>query len=63
MELEPKEMPTSAYLIVNSEVFPLNRELVNIGRKLDNHIVIHDPRVSRNHAPQDSFSKSSYIFL
>ena len=50
MDLEPKTMPTSAYLIVNSEVFPLNKELVNIGRKLDNHIVIHDPRVSRNHA-------------
>jgi len=40
----------TAYLIVNSEVFPLSNELTNIGRKLDNHIVIQDPRVSRNHA-------------
>jgi pSer/pThr/pTyr-binding forkhead associated (FHA) protein len=39
-----------AYLIVNSEVFPLGNGLTNIGRKLDNHIVIQDPRVSRNHA-------------
>lgn len=39
-----------AYLIVNSEVFPLGNQLTNIGRKLDNHIVIQDPRVSRNHA-------------
>ncbi|MBI3159239.1 MAG: FHA domain-containing protein [Chloroflexi bacterium] len=45
-----KTMPSSAYLIVNSQVFPLERELVNIGRKLDNHIVIQDSRVSRNHA-------------
>lgn len=28
----------------------MDKQLVNIGRKLDNHIVIHDPRVSRNHA-------------
>jgi pSer/pThr/pTyr-binding forkhead associated (FHA) protein len=45
-----KTMPASAFLIINSEVFPLERDLINIGRKLDNHIVIHDPRVSRNHA-------------
>ena len=40
----------TAYLIVNSEVFPLRNGLTNIGRKLDNNIVIQDPRVSRNHA-------------
>jgi len=45
-----KTVPTSAFLIVNSELFPLDKEVINIGRKLDNHIVIHDPRVSRNHA-------------
>lgn len=45
-----KTMPSSAYLIVNSQVFPLERELVNIGRKLDNHVVIQDSRISRNHA-------------
>jgi pSer/pThr/pTyr-binding forkhead associated (FHA) protein len=45
-----KTMPASAFLIVNSQVFPLDRELINIGRKLDNHVVIHDPQVSRNHA-------------
>ncbi len=47
---ERDSLPTSAYLIVNSQVFALDKELINIGRKLDNHIVIHDPRVSRNHA-------------
>ena len=41
--------PPSAYIIVNSEVFPLTNGLINIGRKLDNHIVLQDPRVSRNH--------------
>ena len=51
-----------AYLIVNSEVFPLNKELTNIGRKLDNHIVIQDPRVSRNHA-QIRIVDDQYILL
>ncbi len=49
MAPEVHTMPSNAYLIVNSEVFPLNKDLLNIGRKLDNHIVIHDSRVSRNH--------------
>ncbi len=40
----------TAYLIVNSEVFQLDQELTNLGRKLDNHVVLNDPRVSRNHA-------------
>jgi pSer/pThr/pTyr-binding forkhead associated (FHA) protein len=52
----------AAYLIVNSEVFPLGKELTNIGRKLDNHIVIQDPRVSRNHA-QIRIVDDQYILL
>jgi pSer/pThr/pTyr-binding forkhead associated (FHA) protein len=52
----------TAYLIVNSEVFLLGKELTNIGRKLDNHIVIQDPRVSRNHA-QIRVVDDQYILL
>ena len=55
-------LPTSAYLIVNSQVFALDKEIINIGRKLDNHIVIHDPRVSRNHA-QLRAAKDHYVIL
>lgn len=44
------ELDENAYLIVNSEVFPIKNPLTNLGRKLDNHIVLNDPRVSRNHA-------------
>jgi ribosomal protein S15P/S13E len=29
---------------------PLNRSVMNIGRKRDNHIVVDDPRISRSHA-------------
>lgn len=48
---QSETIPTnSAYLIVNNQVFSLDKEQINIGRKLDNDIVIHDTRVSRNHA-------------
>jgi len=32
------------------KVHPLNEAVVNIGRRLENQLVIDDPRVSRNHA-------------
>ncbi len=45
------EPPSNAFLIIGgSQVFPLNHSVINIGRRLDNHIVIDDPRVSRTHA-------------
>jgi pSer/pThr/pTyr-binding forkhead associated (FHA) protein len=56
-----KPLPT-AYLIVNSEVFALHGALTNIGRKLDNHIVLNDPRISRNHA-QIRIVDKQYILL
>jgi pSer/pThr/pTyr-binding forkhead associated (FHA) protein len=52
----------NAYLIVNSEVFPIKSQLTNLGRKLDNHIVLNDPRVSRNHA-QIRVMDSQFILL
>jgi hypothetical protein len=44
-------MPENAFLIVEGvKVFPLMVPVVNIGRRLDNQLIIDDPRVSRNHA-------------
>jgi hypothetical protein len=44
-------MPENAFLIVEGvKVFPLSVPVVNIGRRLDNQLIIDDPRVSRNHA-------------
>ncbi len=44
-------IPENAFLIIEGvKVFPLNAPVVNIGRRLDNTLVIDDPRVSRNHA-------------
>jgi hypothetical protein len=44
-------VPGNAYLIIGgTQIIPLNRSVINIGRRLDNHVVIDDPRVSRSHA-------------
>jgi len=43
--------PAGAFLILDgAQVYPLDRIVINIGRQADNHLVIHDPRVSRTHA-------------
>ncbi len=43
--------PPGAFLIIDgTRHFPLNRPVVNIGRRLDNHIILEDVHVSRTHA-------------
>lgn len=61
-QMNPSEPKSNAYLIVSSEVFQITGELTNIGRKLDNHIVLNDPRISRNHA-QIRVVDGQYILL
>jgi hypothetical protein len=44
-------LPENAFLIVDGvKEFPLRQPVINIGRRLDNHLVVDDPRVSRHHA-------------
>jgi len=48
---EGNGIPENAFLIVEGvKVHPLNESVVNVGRRLENQLVIDDPRVSRNHA-------------
>lgn len=55
--------PLTAFLIINgSEVLPLHQSVINIGRRLDNHLVLSDPRVSRNHAQLRS-SRGNYVIF
>lgn len=43
--------PSRAYLIVNAERHvPMTRPVITLGRKLDNTVIVDDPRVSRHHA-------------
>lgn len=46
-----ENIPNNAFLIIEGvKVHPLTETVVNIGRRLENNLVIDDPRVSRNHA-------------
>jgi len=50
-ESNHEAIPSNAFFIIGgTQLVPLNRSVTNIGRRLDNHIVIDDPRVSRTHA-------------
>ncbi len=63
-EKEPKRaiVPPNAFLIVNSQVFPLDQEVINIGRSLENHLVIDDPSVSRAHAQLIAIKNHFMVF-
>ncbi|HNO92739.1 MAG TPA: DUF3662 domain-containing protein [Anaerolineales bacterium] len=51
LEATGEKLPENSFLIVEGvKIYPLNLPVVNIGRRLDNQLVIDDPRVSRNHA-------------
>lgn len=43
-------------------MFYLTQAVVNIGRRSDNHLVIQDPRVSREHA-QIRFSRGQFVLF
>ncbi len=52
-----------AFLVVNgADLFPLNRPIISIGRRLDNALVINDPRVSRSHAEMRCFRGRFVVF-
>jgi hypothetical protein len=60
---ESDHMPENAFLIVEGvKVFPLTVPVVNIGRRLDNQLIIDDPRVSRNHAQLRSIKGRFVVF-
>lgn len=43
-------IPNNAFLIIGgTQVFPLTQAVLNLGRRVDNHLVVEDPRVSRVH--------------
>lgn len=40
----------TAFLIVNTQVYPLKKDQTSLGRHLDNDIVIQEATISRSHA-------------
>lgn len=60
---DTEKIPENAFLIVEGvKIYPLNQAVVNIGRRLDNQLVIDDPRVSRNHAQLRSIKGRFVVF-
>ena len=57
-------VPDNAYLFIEAgeKVYPLSVSLINIGRRLENQIVIDDSRVSRNHAQLRAIKGSFVLF-
>jgi pSer/pThr/pTyr-binding forkhead associated (FHA) protein len=51
MDEELDRVPPNAFFVMEGgKIYPLDQAVINIGRMLDNHLVIDDPRVSRHHA-------------
>ena len=51
MDEETDTIPPNAFFIADGvKFYPLVKAVINIGRRLENDLVIDDPRVSRNHA-------------
>ena len=58
-----ESIPENAFLIIEGiKVHPLTESIINIGRRLENHLVIDDPRVSRNHAQLRSIKGRFVLF-
>ena len=49
-QTDKSSLPKGAYLVLNNQIYPLNKIITSIGRKLDNDLVIQDSMISRYHA-------------
>ena len=60
---DPVRIPEDAFLIVDGiKVFPLTQPLIRIGRRLENNLVLDDPRVSRTHAEMRAINGRYVLF-
>lgn len=56
-------LPANAFIIVNGlETIQLTQSVVNIGRRLENDVIVEDPRISRDHA-QIRAVKGKYVIF
>lgn len=62
-DIDAQNIPPNAFLIVNgTQIIPLNRSVINIGRRIDNQMIIEDPRVSRVHSQLRAIKGRFVIF-
>jgi pSer/pThr/pTyr-binding forkhead associated (FHA) protein len=60
---EDPEIPLNAFLIINgNQVYPLSQLVVNIGRRIDNNLVIDNPSISRIHAQLRAIDNHYVLF-
>lgn len=60
---EEDHIPDNAFLIIDGrKVLPLTETVVNIGRRLENSIVLDDPRISRTHSQLRAIKGRYVIF-
>ena len=66
MENRPKSsspgLPEKAYLVVNARLFHLDKEIITIGRNIENDLVLNDPAVSRFHA-EIRYEDSQFLLI
>jgi pSer/pThr/pTyr-binding forkhead associated (FHA) protein len=56
-------IPEHAFLVIDGvQIFPLTQPVCNVGRRVDNHVVLEDLRVSRVHAQIRVVSGRHMIF-
>ncbi len=57
------DVPLNAFLIINgNQVYPLTQAVVNIGRRVDNNLVIDHPSVSRIHGQLRAIDNHFVLF-
>jgi len=59
---KPAFYTPKAFLILDNKVFPVRPTTTTIGRRLSNHLVLNDIRVSRLHAQIKVLDNQYYIY-
>lgn len=60
---ESSQQAEDAFLIINGiDLFPLRLAITSMGRKIDNELLLNDPRVSRRHAELRCFHGRFVVF-
>jgi pSer/pThr/pTyr-binding forkhead associated (FHA) protein len=57
---KPSSLEQSVFLIINRQMIPLEKQVIRLGRQLENDIVFHEEFVSRFHA-EIRFEDGKYV--
>ena len=59
---DDSNLPERAFLVVNGTVFPLDKQVIKVGRNLENDLVLNHPTVSRFHA-EIQYQERQFILI